>query len=81
MFSMTYFYVIVQQNVPCHQTHTIVIVSFHLPLILFLNEVFQILAPLLTNLVIVIDAIEENLELMMEVYTLLCVEEFVPWCG
>jgi hypothetical protein len=56
-------------------------VSFHLPLILFLNEVFQILAPLLTNLVIVIDAIEENLELMMEVYTLLCVEEFVPWCG
>jgi hypothetical protein len=45
----------------------------------FLNEVFQILAPLLTNLVIVINAIEEHLELMMEVYTLLCVEEFVPW--
>jgi hypothetical protein len=43
----------------------------------FKNEVFQILASLLTNVVIVIDAIEENLELMMEVYTSLYVEEFV----
>jgi hypothetical protein len=27
----------------------------------------------------VINAIEQNLELMMEVYTLLCVEKIVPW--
>jgi hypothetical protein len=38
------------------------------------NEAYQILAPLLTFLVIVIDAIKENLELMMEDYISLYVE-------